>query len=66
MQHIFLGGTLMEHYMRMKELDPSQDESFIKEMILRVLKEQKVSLSQARVIFYNILCEIEDNNIINL
>ena len=56
----------MEHYMRMKELDPSQDEFFIKETILRVLKEQKVSLSQTRVIFYDILCEIEDKNIINL
>ena len=51
---------------RMKELNENQNGEYIKEMILLVLKEQKVSLSQARVIFTDILNKIEDENIISL
>lgn len=54
------------NFHRMKELNENQNGEYIKEMILLVLKEQKVSLSQARVIFTDILNKIEDENIINL
>lgn len=51
---------------RMKELNENQNSAFIEKIILLILKEQKVSLSQARTLFNDILNEIEDNNIINL
>lgn len=54
------------NFQRMKELDSNQDYSYIREMILLILKEQKVSLSQARALFNNILNEIEDYNVISL
>lgn len=54
------------NFHRMKELNENQNGEYIKEMILLVLKEKKVSLSQARVIFTDILNKIEDENIINL
>lgn len=50
----------------MTDLKPEQNKTFIKEMILLILKEQKVSLSQARGIFDDILNMIEDENIIDL
>lgn len=54
------------NFHRMKELNENQNGEYIKEMILLALKEQKVSLSQARAIFTDILNKIEDENIINL
>lgn len=51
---------------RMTELRSDQDGDYIKETILIILKKQKVSLSQARCIFNNILETIEDKNVINL
>ena len=51
---------------RMKDLSPGQDQEYIEKMILLVLKEQKVSLSQARAIFRNLIWRIEDENIINI
>lgn len=51
---------------RMMELRDGQDMAYIEKMILSVLKEQKVSLSQVRVIFNYLLIKIEDENIINL
>lgn len=50
----------------MTDLKPEQNKTFIEEMILLILKEQKVSLSQARGIFDDILNMIEDENIIDL
>lgn len=38
------------------------NKSYIEKMILSILKEQKVSLSQTREIFESILIEIEDKN----
>lgn len=43
-----------------------REETNIKKMILSILKEQKVSLSQTREIFESILIEIEDKNPITL
>ena len=45
-----------------------QDDEFksAKEAILLILKMKKVSLSKARILFHNILDEIEDNNPITL
>ncbi len=51
---------------RMKELYNDQNMEYIEKTILSVLKEQKVSLSQVRVIFNHLLIKIEDENIINL
>jgi len=51
---------------RMQELYSEQDEEYIETTIISVLKEKKVSLSQTRAIFNNILAKIEDENIINL
>lgn len=51
---------------RMSELYGEQDIKHIEKTILNVLKEQKVSLSQARTIFDRLLIRIEDENIINL
>lgn len=51
---------------RTRELCPNQNGKYIEEMILLILKEQKVSLSQARGIFFNLLEKIEDANVINL
>lgn len=48
------------------ELDDDQDKKYIEKTILTILKEQKVSLSQARCIFKDILWKIETENIINL
>ena len=39
---------------------------YIKQVILSLLKEEKVSLSKTRHLFNVILREIEDNNPINL
>lgn len=50
----------------MIDLKPEQNKKFMEEMILLILKEQKVSLSQARGIFNAILNKIEDENIIDL
>lgn len=43
-------------------LRSEQNEELIKKMILSILKEQKVSLSQARGIFEDIINTIEDKN----
>ena len=51
---------------RTRELYANQDIEYIEKTILDVLKEQKVSLSQTRAIFNNILAKIEDENAINL
>lgn len=51
---------------RMIDLKPEQNEEYMEEMILLILKEQKVSLSQARGLFNDILNKIEDKNIIDL
>lgn len=51
---------------RMKELYADQNIKHIEKTILDVLKEQKVSLSQARTIFDRLLKRIEDENFINL
>lgn len=51
---------------RFKELDNNQDASYIERAILDILKEKRVSLSQIRVIFNNLLKKIEDENIITL
>lgn len=56
----------MNNLPRMTELRFDQNGSYIKEMILLILNEQKVSLSQARGIFDDILNQIEDENTINL
>ena len=51
---------------RMVELRDSQDMTYIEKAILNVFKDQKVSLSQSRVIFNHLLERIEDENIIKL
>lgn len=51
---------------RMRELYGHQNMDYIEKTILNVLKEQKVSLSQARTIFNHLLIKIEDENSINL
>lgn len=56
----------MNNLPRMAELRSDQNGNYIKEMILLILKEQKVSLSQARGIFSDIIETIEDENTINL
>lgn len=43
-----------------------EDYDLAKEKILSVLKEQKISLSKARLLFNSILIEIEDDNPITL
>lgn len=43
-------------------LRSEQNGELIKKMILSILKEQKVSLSQARGIFEDIINTIEDKN----
>ena len=59
---------MFENYLspRTIELRPEQDSEYIETAIISILKEQKVSLSQARAIFNHILTEIEDKNLINL
>ena len=47
-----------------KEL--GEDYEHAKEMILLILKEQKVSLAKIRYLFYEILVDIEKNNPIAL
>lgn len=37
-----------------------------KSEILNIIKDQKVSLAQVRFLFDEIICEIEENNIVNL
>lgn len=56
----------MNNFPRMTELRSDQNGDYIKEMILIILKEQKVSLSQAKTLFNDILETIEDKNIVNL
>ena len=60
------GDYLNDFLPRMKDLSPTQDQEYIEKMILLVLKEQKVSLSQARAIFCNLIWRIEDENIIGI
>ena len=55
-----------QNFARMKDLKENQDGKYIKEKILLILKEQKVSLSQVRAIFNDILNKIEDENVITL
>lgn len=50
----------------MKPLNENQNYSYIEEMILLILKEQKVSLSQAKNIFYQLVRKIEDDNVIDI
>ncbi len=52
----------------MKELNPMEhDIHYLEKTILSVLKEEKVSLAEARCLFNGILRQIEENNpIINL
>ena len=59
-------GMHLNNLPRITELRSDQNGGYIKEMILLILNEQKVSLSQARGIFEDILNQIEDKNIINL
>ena len=47
-----------------KEL--GEDCDYAKKEILKILKDQRVSLSKIRALFNDILREIEDNNPINL
>lgn len=47
-----------------KEL--GEDMEYSKKEILKILKQQKVSLSKVRCLFNNILKDIEDNNPISL
>lgn len=51
---------------RTTELHSNQNGNYIEEMILLILKEQKVSLSQTRGIFNRIIENIEDANPITL
>lgn len=51
---------------RKTTLSKEQNKSKIKKMILSILNEQKVSLSQTREIFESILIQIEDKNPITL
>lgn len=51
---------------RITDLREEQNERLMKEEILSILKEQKVSLSQARGLFEDIIRYIEDNNTICL
>lgn len=55
-----------DNYYRVKELKGEQNEEYIETVILSVLKEQKLSLSQARGVLNRVLARIEDENIINL
>lgn len=59
---------MFENYLlpRTIELSPEQDSEYIETAIISILKEQKVSLSQARAIFNHILTKVEDKNLINL
>ena len=43
-----------------------EDKEHAKKEILRILREQKVSLSQTRCLFFDILSEIEDDNPVTL
>lgn len=63
---VILKYVIQEVYGGEKLLSPEQDFGLIKETILNVLKEQKVSLSQARYVFNCILRDIEDENLINI
>lgn len=51
-----------------KAWNPNNGEDFdkTKTEILRLLKDQKVSLAKIRFLFDNIITEIEENNHINL
>ena len=65
------GGVILKYVIQEvhggeKLLSPEQDFGLIKETILNVLKEQKVSLSQARYVFNCVLRDIEDENLINI
>lgn len=42
-----------------------EDMEYSKKEILRILKQQKVSLSKIRTLFNSILKDVEDNNPIN-
>lgn len=48
------------------ELTEEQNEEYIETTIISILKEHKLSLSQARCVFHNILVSIEKNNPITL
>ena len=54
------------NFYRITELTKEQNEKYIETAIISVLKEQKLSLSQARSVFNHILEKIEDENTINL
>lgn len=51
---------------RMRELYEYQNVDCMEKMILDVLKNNKVTLSQTRTLFNHILANIEDNNLIDL
>lgn len=46
--------------------DLGENIEYAKKAILAILKDQKVSLSKTRCLFYSILNDIEDRNPINL
>lgn len=48
------------------ELTDDQNEEYIETTIISILKEHKLSLSQARCVFHHILVNIEKNNQITL
>lgn len=50
----------------MTELTENQNKEYIEEMILLILKEQKVSLSQTKYIFASTIRKIEKENVINI
>ena len=57
-----------ENLHRTAPLNPNEGENgeFAKEVILEILKSQKISLSKVRYLFNSILKKIEDNNPITL
>jgi len=59
-----IGGEYMIDYTsyRIIELSEGQNRKDIETKIISILKEQKLSLSQVRSVFNNILVKIEDMN----
>lgn len=57
---------MFEETFRTLPLDSSQNQEEIERKILELLKENNVSLSQARYLFVSILERIEDDNLIDM
>lgn len=57
---------MFNEFVRITELDSSQNRDEMETIILGLLKNNRVSLSQARGLFLHILERIEDDNFVNM